>query len=145
MPDCCYEISLARTKRWPKRASCLLLAISGTAFVPCRFIRTRVSYCSIPKQPARLFCSRQTIEIPLPCPAIFIIMQCKLLVAFVVACFAMTVSAAPVGANEAAIAREPEALNLRLPRIEVAREPEPVVEEAREPKPEPGCTLYTCI
>ncbi|KAK7050440.1 hypothetical protein R3P38DRAFT_3256322 [Favolaschia claudopus] len=96
-------------------------------------------------QPARLFCSRQTIESLLPCPAIFIVMQCKLVIAFVVACFAMTVSAAPVGANEAAVVREPEALNLRLPRIEVAREPEPVVEEAREPKPEPGCTLYTCI
>ncbi|KAF7369041.1 hypothetical protein MVEN_00230900 [Mycena venus] len=71
-------------------------------------------------------------------------MQCKFVVAFVVACLAMTASAAPVA--EVAVAREPEPLNrasLRLPRIiEEAREPEPV-EEAREP--EPGCTLYTCI
>ncbi|KAJ7254662.1 hypothetical protein B0H12DRAFT_1071160 [Mycena haematopus] len=59
-------------------------------------------------------------------------MQCKFALAFVVACFAMTVSAAPVA--EVAVAREPEPLDrasIELPRI---------VEEAREP-----CTLYTCI
>ncbi|KAJ6504239.1 hypothetical protein C8R47DRAFT_1316425 [Mycena vitilis] len=66
-------------------------------------------------------------------------MQCKLVLAFVVACFAMSVSAAP--AVEVAVARapEPDRASLRLPRIvEEAREPEPVVEDAR------GCTLYSC-
>ncbi|KAJ7100606.1 hypothetical protein B0H15DRAFT_943924 [Mycena belliarum] len=53
-------------------------------------------------------------------------MQCQFLVAFVVACFALSVSAAPVA--------EPDRTALRLPRA---------VEEAREP--EPGCSLYTCI
>ncbi|KAJ6466946.1 hypothetical protein C8R45DRAFT_1020563 [Mycena sanguinolenta] len=67
-------------------------------------------------------------------------MQCKVALALLVACFAMSVSAAPVA--EVAVAREPEPLDrssIILPRIvEDAREP--AVEEAREP-----CTLYTCI
>ncbi|KAJ7040801.1 hypothetical protein C8F04DRAFT_1253713 [Mycena alexandri] len=61
-------------------------------------------------------------------------MQCKFFIAFVAACLAVTVSAAPVAVAEAAIARapEPDRSALILPREEEAREPEP------------GCTLYTC-
>ncbi|KAJ7182669.1 hypothetical protein C8R43DRAFT_1116307 [Mycena crocata] len=60
-------------------------------------------------------------------------MQCKFLVAFVAACLALTVSAAPVA--EAAVARvaEPDREHLMLPRVEESREPQP------------GCSLYTCI
>ncbi|KAJ7901648.1 hypothetical protein B0H13DRAFT_2335918 [Mycena leptocephala] len=59
-------------------------------------------------------------------------MQFNLIVAFVAACLAMTVSAAPVAEVAVARAPEPDRSALRLPRI---------IEEAREP--EPGCTLYT--
>ncbi|KAJ7621170.1 hypothetical protein FB45DRAFT_1032434 [Roridomyces roridus] len=65
-------------------------------------------------------------------------MQCKLILAFVATCLAVTVSAAPVAAAPAVV---------RVAELPVAREPEPapVVEEARAPEPEPGCSLYTCI
>ncbi|KAJ7905028.1 hypothetical protein B0H13DRAFT_2334268 [Mycena leptocephala] len=56
-------------------------------------------------------------------------MQFNLIVAFVAACLAMTVSAAPVAEVAVARAPEPDRSALRLPRI---------IEEAREP--EPGCT-----
>ncbi|KAJ6567705.1 hypothetical protein DFH09DRAFT_1314221 [Mycena vulgaris] len=61
-------------------------------------------------------------------------MQCKVLVAFVAACLALTVAAAPVAEMAVVRAPEPDRASLRLPRV---------VEEAREP--EPGCNLYTCI
>ncbi|KAJ7103719.1 hypothetical protein C8R44DRAFT_987938 [Mycena epipterygia] len=64
-------------------------------------------------------------------------MQFNILVAFVAACLALTVSAAPVAEVAVARAPEPDRASLRLPRVEEAREPEPVAE--------PGCSLYTCI
>ncbi|KAJ7472269.1 hypothetical protein B0H11DRAFT_2282833 [Mycena galericulata] len=78
-------------------------------------------------------------SILLTCPDIIIIfvMQCNLLIAFVAACLAMTVSAAPVA--EVAVPLITHAPELARSTLELPR----VVEEAREPQP--GCTLYTCI
>ncbi|KAJ7251041.1 hypothetical protein C8J57DRAFT_1520907 [Mycena rebaudengoi] len=55
-------------------------------------------------------------------------MQCRIIVAFVLSCIALSVSAAPASNLSKILNREPENVGI-----------------ARAPEPEPGCQMYQCI
>ncbi|KAJ6571188.1 hypothetical protein B0H19DRAFT_1372370 [Mycena capillaripes] len=58
---------------------------------------------------------------------ILVIMQCRILIAFVVSCLTLSVAAAPIADSSI-----------------LDRTPAPV-EIERAPEPEPGCRIYSCV